>query len=363
MSGINENLLVSVSVDLLYDGMVVEDDIYDASGDKLLIRSGNILDETQIERIKKLNTGASAIYVTGRTHSAMIAKRPNIEMESRREVEETTGYAKLIDETFKALEEIASTKTVDMKSLQTVSDDISDRLKSTPSAVIIFLINAMAPIDEYLQRHCVNVGLLNGMTGRWLGMPEVDIDRLILIGLLHDCGKTLIPPRLLNAPRKLTVVEYEVLKTHVDHAYDLLIEFPENIRMAASSHHERLSGSGYARQLSKDDIMPEARITAISDAYDAIVAQRAYQGPQSPFNALAQLSKLSKTEYDSDIVRAFIEMIPQELLDKPVMISDGTIGIIREVYPEDIEYPTIELSGKLIKTNENLFCIHMFNDD
>jgi len=87
----NDNLLMAVSINLLYDGMLVQDDVYDSSGDRLLIANGSVLDDTQIERVKRLNSGSSTIYVTGRTHKSMLAKRPNIDIEVRHEVEESTG--------------------------------------------------------------------------------------------------------------------------------------------------------------------------------------------------------------------------------------------------------------------------------
>jgi len=363
MSEINENLLMSSSIDLLYDGMVVQDDIFDSSGDRLLVRNGTIITDIQIERIKRLNAGAGNIYVTGRTHKAMLSKRPDIEIKSRREVEETTGYAKFKDEAFKLLEEIAANQTVDMDSLQTFADELASHLESTPPDVIVFLLNAMAPVDEYLQRHSINVGLLNGLIGRWMGMPKNDADKLILIGLLHDCGKILIPTKILNAPRKLTTVEFEVIKKHSAFTFDLMSEFPEPVRNAASDHHERLNGAGYVNHLSNEKISLEARITAISDSYDAMVSQRSYKGPQSPFSVLAQLSEMGRIGFDHDVIETLIENMPQELIGKPVMMSDGTIGVVNEYHPDDIEYPMVDLGGKTIKTNSDLYIVSMFNDD
>jgi len=364
MSGFNENLMVSVSIDHLYDGLVLKDDIFDSSGERLLMKSGNRIDELQIERIKRLNSGHSTIYVTGRTHKDMMTKRPaNVEIEVLSDVEDSTGYANTKDETFKKLEEIANDETVNMESLLEVSIELTEQLESMPQDVVMFLINAMAPVDEYLQRHCVNVGMLNGLAGRWLGMAPKEVDKLVMIGFLHDCGKIKIPPKILNAPRKLTRVEYEVVKNHVRHTYDLLSEFPEDIRIAASSHHERLDGSGYADKLTTNLILMEARITAVSDTYDAIVSKRAYQAPKSPFNALAILNSLSGTELDATIVRAFVENIPRDLIGKPVMMSDGTIGVIKEYDLEDIANPTVEVGGRTVKCSDKLFCESMFNDE
>jgi len=363
VSDINENSLIPVSINLLYDGMIVQDDIYDADGDRLLIRSGNMLNDDQIERIRSLNSGRSTIYVTGRTHHFMVTKRPNIEIESQSEVEKAFGYTETKNITFEILEEIAKNKVVNQESLKDVSSELSKRLKSTPPGVIISLINAMAPVDEYLPRHSVNVSLLNGLLGRWIGLPEDNVDKLVLIGLLHDCGKTQLPSRVLNAPRKLTVVEFEVIKMHAVFTFDLLSEFAQDVRLAASSHHERLDGSGYPRGLSKDEIAIEARISAISDIYDAMVSQRAYKGPASPFSIMAFLEKLSIRQLDSELVNVFKEFMPKELINKPVMMSDGTIGVVREVDPEDIEYPMVDHGGYLIKTSEELYCVSMYSDD
>jgi len=363
MSDVNENILKSVSVNLLYDGMVLQDDIYDSTGDRLLLTSGNVIDDSQIENIISLNNGSYTIYVTGRTHEAMVSRKPEIEVESHGKIEEVTGYTEKKDETFKLLEEIAQKKAVSMESMKVLSHDLSARLDSTPPAVIISLINAMAPVDEYLQRHSVNVSFLNGLVGRWMGLSAVEVDKLVLIGLMHDCGKTMLPPKVLNAPRKLTSVEYEVIKMHAKYTYDLLSEFPEPIRIAASSHHERLNGGGYPKRLASGDVILEARITAISDTYDAMVSQRVYQGPQSPFSVMAKLENMSKNELDSTLIRIFLENMPKELVDKPVKMSDGTIGIVCEYDANDIEFPNVALSGRVIKTNRDIYCVTMYNND
>ncbi|MDR2599121.1 MAG: HD domain-containing protein [Oscillospiraceae bacterium] len=360
----NDNVLRPVSISLLYDGMVVQDDIYDATGDRMLIKAGNELGVLQIERIMNLNNNRDTIYVTGRTQKAMASKRPpDIEVESRTEVEEATGYAETKNETFEILEKISNSKTVDQASLKEASSKLSNKLETTPPTVIISLINAMAPVDEYLQRHCVNVSLLNGLIGMWMGLPKEEVDKLVLIGLLHDSGKSLLPPAVLNVPRRLTKVEFEVIKMHTVYTYELLKDFPEDIRISAASHHEKLNGKGYPQALSDDAVPRYARITAVTDIYDAMVSQRAYKQARGPFSILALIKKLSVSELDNDIINIFIENMPKELMNKPVMMSDGTIGVIKEFDPNDIEFPTVELGKRLVKTTENLQCVSMFTDE
>jgi len=363
MSGINESVLMPASIRMLYDGMLVQDDVYDADSDRLLVRAGNTLNADQIERIHRLNNGRDTIYVTGRTHKIMVSKRPDIDIDSRVEVEENTGYVEFTNTTSKMLESITDKKDINKDALNSAATDISERVVSTPPDVVMSLINSMAPVDEYLQRHSVNVGMMNGLIGQWMGLDREQIDKLSLIGLLHDCGNTFMPPSVLTAPRKLTVVEFEVIKMHTVHTNELLASFPEDVRLAASSHHERVDGSGYPKSLFGGNIPLEARITAVSDMYDAMVSKRPYRLPHSPFHVLATLIGLCPARLDSDVVNVLKENMPKELINKTATMSDGTIGIIREIDPDDIEFPKVELSKRVVKTSTALYCVSMYTDD
>ena len=351
--------LLAVSINLLYDGMAVQEDIYDADATHMIIARGAVLDAESIRRIRDLNAGRDAIYVSGDTYKQLVEKLPPIPIPNRREIEESTGYSAAKDETFELLDEIARNKVVKQEALRTVSDELSTRLEVNSPSTILSLINALAPVDEYLQRHCVNVSLLNGLIGRWLGLPKREVDELVLIGLLHDCGKAVTPPKVLNAPRKLTAVEFEVIKMHSVYSYELLTDFLEPVRLAARAHHEKMSGAGYPDRLARDSIPIEGRITAVSDIYDAMVSQRAYKTPRSPFSIMAYLAELRDRDLDGDLVNVFIQNMPVELIDKPVVMIDGTIGVVREFDPNDIEYPIIEVNGIVIKSNEKLYCTSM----
>jgi HD-GYP domain-containing protein (c-di-GMP phosphodiesterase class II) len=355
--------LIAISIDFLYDGMEIQEDIYDAYAERMLIKRGSILTPERIRSIKRHNNGNSIIYVSGDTYRSLLAKGSPVETHSQWELEETTGYSAIKEETLSLLDNISQKKTVKKEALQSVSVELSERLESTSPSTIFSLINALAPVDEYLQRHCVNVSLINGLLGRWLGLSKDVIDNLVLIGLLHDCGKALIPHKVLNAPRKLTVVEFEVIKMHSVHSYNLLGDFPETVRNAVRSHHEKVSGSGYPDGLSRDNIPLEARITAISDMYDALVSQRSYKQPKSPFSIMEMLSKLSISDLDGRLVNVFNMNMPKELIDKAVQLNDGRVGLVRSIDPENVEFPEIEVNGRVIKTSEYCYCTSMFNEE
>jgi len=299
------------------------------------------------------------VYLAGLPLEALaVAKN---EMELRRvQRERDTGYTTNTKETVEMLISISNNKSIERDLLNTAAVGVTQKLTETDPSIILSLVNALAPVDEYLQRHCVNTALLNGLIGKWMGLPKDEVNQLSLIGLLHDCGKTLVPPSILGEQRRLTLAEFEVIKTHPGHTYDLLHDFAEEIRVAARGHHEKMNGIGYPDKLVGDAIPIEARITAIADIFDALVAQRAYKDARSPFSAMALIKKLSGTELDARIVEVFLKNMPSELIGKQVLLSDGQVAIIKEIDYDDIEFPFVGLYGKETKTNPGWFCKAMY---
>jgi HD-GYP domain-containing protein (c-di-GMP phosphodiesterase class II) len=356
--------LIPVSIELLYDGMVVPQDIYDADGKLFLVRTGHTLKMSQVDAIKRYNKNRDTMLVTQETHELLMANKklpPKSSFQSK--LEKATGYTDIKSNTMTMLKEIVQTNTASRDKVQNISRDLSETVEKTKPAVILDLINTLAPIDEYLQRHCMNVSLLNGLIGKWLDLPKETIDKLILVGLVHDCGKIAIPPQVLHAPRKLTASEFEVIKMHTVFGFDTLSEFPDVIRKGVRGHHEKFAGKGYPDNLSGADIPLLARISAVSDIYDAMVSQRVYKDPRNPFHIISWIKKLRGTDLDEKIVDVFTEKMPREMVNKPAMLSNGEVGIIHELDYDDLEHPYIRIGEKIIKTDDELFCTQMYLEE
>jgi HD-GYP domain-containing protein (c-di-GMP phosphodiesterase class II) len=214
-----------------------------------------------------------------------------------------------------------------------------------------------------LQRHCINVSLLNGLIGNWLELPPEIVESLILAGLVHDCGKASIPEQILNAPRKLSLAEYEIIKMHSEYGNNFLADFPAEVRHGVQGHHEKYGGYGYPFGAKKDEISFAARVTAVSDIYDAMVSHRAYKTPLNPFHIISSIRELIATELDPMIVETFARNMPHELVGKPVMLSNGEIGAIHSIDPDDLEFPFIRTGKQIIKSSRDLSCIHMYFDN
>ena len=351
---VSNSRIRATSISSLCPGTLTKEDIYAFDLTLLLVERGTFLDEEKLARLKNLNGKKDLIYTI--THDNSLENRID---EERQKLEQETGYANLINETVGLFAGITTDKTVEHKAIKSMSYELSSRLEVTSPATILSLVNALAPVDEYLQRHSINTSLLNGLMGKWLGLTKSTIDRLVLIGLLHDCGKALMPPSILGARRQLTGAEFEVIKMHTIRSYELLSAFPEAIRRAARNHHEKVNGTGYPDRLRLNDIPIESRITALSDIYDAMVSRRSYKEPRSPFSIMALLMKLGGEELDTKLVNLFIKHMPFELVGKQVMLSDGRVGVVFSCDIYNIEYPVVSVDGKDIETNQDLYCTYM----
>jgi putative two-component system response regulator len=133
---------------------------------------------------------------------------------------------------------------------------------------------------------------------------------------LHDIGKVGIPDHILLKPGRLTVEEFEVMKTHAALGKEAIeraeaqmgrsAPFLEFAKEIAYGHQEKWDGSGYPQGLAGDQIPGSARLMAVADVYDALVSRRAYKRPMSHEEASRIIVEGRGSHFDPDIVDAFI---------------------------------------------------------
>jgi HD-GYP domain-containing protein (c-di-GMP phosphodiesterase class II) len=85
----------------------------------------------------------------------------------------------------------------------------------------------------------------------------------------------------------------------------------ENIASLIFGHHERMDGSGYPRGLCGEQIPFGARIIAVVDSYSAMTEGRPYRKARTHDEAISELSNLSGTQYDSEVVNTFISLFEE----------------------------------------------------
>jgi HD-GYP domain-containing protein (c-di-GMP phosphodiesterase class II) len=181
-----------------------------------------------------------------------------------------------------------------------------------------------AKIDEMLYRlserdtttaeHSRCVGMWCWRIAKRIGMPHDDALLVARSGLVHDIGKVFTPIEILTAPRKLDEEEWEIMKQHAMQGVHLLADIPElkPLIPAVRWHHERMDARGYPDALDPVSIPQVARIVAVADAFNAMVARRPYRAPLAPSFAIEELKRHRGTQFDPPIVEAMIEVVLED---------------------------------------------------
>ena len=144
-----------------------------------------------------------------------------------------------------------------------------------------------------------------------LGVNDEDTIKAInAAALLHDTGKLAVPEHILNKPGKLTTLEFEQMKLHVDVGADILssIDFPYPVVPIVRAHHESWDGSGYPRGLKGDEIPIGARILSVVDCYDALTSDRPYRSALSDEDAMKIVLDRRGKMYDPLVVDTFLKV-------------------------------------------------------
>jgi putative nucleotidyltransferase with HDIG domain len=164
--------------------------------------------------------------------------------------------------------------------------------------------------DPYTAGHQVRVAKLAREIASEIGMSTEQMSTIRTAALLHDIGKIIVPPEILNKPGKLNALERSFVEAHAQASYEILktIEFEFPIAEIILQHHEKLDGSGYPRGLSGDSILKEARVLAVADVIEAMASHRPYRPALPLKTALEEISSHRGAFYDADVVDACLRL-------------------------------------------------------
>jgi len=164
--------------------------------------------------------------------------------------------------------------------------------------------------DPYTAGHQRRVSDLARSIATEMGLPADQIDGIRMAATIHDLGKISVPAELLSMPRKLTDIEFSLIKTHSRSGYDILkdIEFPWPIARIILEHHERMNGSGYPQGLRGDNILIESRIISVADVVESMASHRPYRASLGIDAALEEIGKYSGILYDDNVVDACLRL-------------------------------------------------------
>lgn len=262
-------------------------------------------------------------------------------------------YKNVLTELKELLNELAVGSKVNYDKCIGISKTLVGSIKE--SSLIIKCLIEIKAFDEYTYSHCVNVALYSLLIAKWLDLPEAQIQEVIQAGLLHDLGKVKIPSEILNKEGKLTPEEFDVIKKHCMYGYDLIkdiINISDNVKSAVLLHHERVNGSGYPFGLHDNAISLYAKIISVADVYDAMTQNRVYKSKASPFDVFEMFLSGWMQRFDSTVLNTFLKNIPSYYIGAEVLLSNGEIGQIVYIPPQNIISPVIDVGTDYIDLSD-----------
>lgn len=184
---------------------------------------------------------------------------------------------------------------------------------------VIEQLDALTKHDRLTRGHAERVRAYASLIGVEVGLAQPELELLNWTALLHDIGKLDVPPSILNSPGKPSAEEWAVLRRHPAAAQGRLSKLErvigEGIYDGALYHHERWDGNGYPKGLAQGSIPLFGRITAIADAFDVMTSTRSYKSAMTISEAREELMASAGTQFDPDLVTAFVRIGDQELKD------------------------------------------------
>lgn len=183
------------------------------------------------------------------------------------------------------------------------------------------LVQALEVKDQYTRGHSMRVSQYSCLLARELGLQEDTIRQIEIGGNMHDIGKIGVRESVLNKDGPLTEEEYQHIMTHPMLGWHILSPLLGEAPIALNivrSHHERYDGRGVPDMLSGEAIPLEARIAAVTDAFDAMVSGRAYRRGRfmSPDDAVAEILRTSGTQFDPEVAQAFVRVVRSQQLGR-----------------------------------------------
>lgn len=164
--------------------------------------------------------------------------------------------------------------------------------------------------DHYTYAHSIGVAAYAMVLAREMGIQdEQDVADVGLAGILHDVGKTMVDPAIINKKGPLNAEEWAIMKKHPQYGGEILRRhkaLSPAIILAAEGHHENLDGSGYPRGLRAKEMDPLVRIVSLSDAFSALTTKRSYSPSRDSATAFQLMKENLDKKFDRAMFRRFV---------------------------------------------------------
>ena len=270
-----------------------------------------------VEEIRKFNQDLFIILLTG--HKSMA---PPVKTIRQLDIQ---GYYEKNDR-FDQLELLVESCVKSIKQMRTIREYKSDLEKAYMQTIEI-LRHVVESRDKATKGHSERVALLAKELAEEMQLSSDDVEMIHVAGLFHDVGKIGIPDSILLKNGPLTKEEFQIIKGHPAEGERIIISYApfKKLLNIVRGHHEWYNGTGYPDGKAGEEICLGARIIAVADSFDAMMSNRTYRKGLGFDKAMDELIQSKGTQFDPNIVDAFMKLVEKNGRAKFEQMYDGCI--------------------------------------
>ncbi|MBT8201002.1 MAG: HD-GYP domain-containing protein [Acidimicrobiia bacterium] len=239
------------------------------------------------------------------------------------------SYASSID-ILRGVAAAAGEKSFDLNPAVWAVEELLESVLKEPGASL--LLATLKGHDEYTFFHSVNTAILALAVGRTIDLDNEKLTMLGLGALLHDIGKVRVSPSVIQYPGRLTNSHWQEIKLHPQEGAQAILAASGNGREVAArvafEHHARYDLSGYPQVRGRNNLHLFSRIVSVCDVYDAMTTRRSYKRAEPPTRALQLLLNGAGTQFDPNVVYAFIHMMGIYPTGSLLKLKTGQVVIV-----------------------------------
>lgn len=199
-----------------------------------------------------------------------------------------------------------------------------DELQSLSTGALEALARTTDAASPWTAGHSVRVTAIAVALARADGRDRATVELLRRGALLHDIGKLAVPVEILDKPAALTDEERRVMNAHPDVGTRILqpiAAFAPLLPMVRS-HHERWDGTGYPDGLRGEEIHPLARLLAVADVAESMLATRPYRDALPLAYVVQFINENAGKHFDPQVARLFV-----------TCVREGDISVLAALSP------------------------------
>ncbi len=273
------------------------------------------------------------------------------------------SYQKVLGQNNEFLDKVNKGRAKGLEAAEVIIEGIQQTLQNPQSAMSLIDVMGSNGVMWGLSEHALNVCMLSLLIGKQMKLSTDEMLSVGMGGLLHDVGYRMMPMKVkfLTAGMKVQP-DPDMLKDHPASSCQLLAHLPGAQREMLEvilQHHERLDGSGYPKQLHKDEISLLARIVMVADRYDELCNAPDPESSLSPHDALSRLFRHvvqngESSKYCEHVVQGLVQAVGVYPPGSLVELTDGLLGVVTAISIENPTKPIVLLYAPWLCRNDGL---------